>query len=264
MSKYPVKYPKEVSDFIVETFNKKGDFYYTDTIYENVGENLFEQSIPEPTEVSKDFIWTDSLVKEFVITYNKIDKLITGVDPIMQTIKDFKQSHTSTAPTPSTAAESKYENNLKDANKWTKMPYGERPPLGVMPEWRWNKLRFNEVDEAIIRYTGAMKQIPQEWIDERYELAEWLKAYHQKKSTTNEQPAVEKEVINPMTKSYKDARDGAFKEHFEKYGVAAYPSTEQPTQTFTLIEIMECYSKVAPLFSPLFNNFLNRLQSLNQ
>lgn len=42
--------------------------------------------------MSKEFNWTDEAVKEFVLTYNKIDKLISGTDPIMQTIKEFKQS----------------------------------------------------------------------------------------------------------------------------------------------------------------------------
>jgi hypothetical protein len=42
----------------------------------------------------EDVFWTDERVKEFVIVYNKVDKLITGVDPIMQTIKEFKESRT--------------------------------------------------------------------------------------------------------------------------------------------------------------------------
>lgn len=44
--------------------------------------------------MNKEFQWTDELVKEFMLTYNKIDKLITGVDPIMQTMQEWKASHT--------------------------------------------------------------------------------------------------------------------------------------------------------------------------
>jgi hypothetical protein len=45
-----------------------------------------------PAETKEEFVWADELVKEFVITYNKIDKLIEGVDPIGKTIKEWKQS----------------------------------------------------------------------------------------------------------------------------------------------------------------------------
>ena len=38
------------------------------------------------------FVWTDELVKEFVITYNNVANLIRGVDPIGQSIKEFKQT----------------------------------------------------------------------------------------------------------------------------------------------------------------------------
>ena len=38
------------------------------------------------------FVWSDELVKEFVISFNKIDKLITGIDPIGKTISEWKQS----------------------------------------------------------------------------------------------------------------------------------------------------------------------------
>jgi len=41
----------------------------------------------------KNFIWTDELVKKFMLSYNKIDKFITGVDPIMETMQEWKASH---------------------------------------------------------------------------------------------------------------------------------------------------------------------------
>jgi len=37
------------------------------------------------------FEWNDALVREFVITYNNTDKLISGVDPIGQIIEEWKQ-----------------------------------------------------------------------------------------------------------------------------------------------------------------------------
>jgi hypothetical protein len=40
----------------------------------------------------EDFKWTDSLVKEFQIFYNKIPYAITGVDPIKKGIEMFKES----------------------------------------------------------------------------------------------------------------------------------------------------------------------------
>jgi hypothetical protein len=52
-------------------------------------------NISKVTEQPKDkdvFQWNDELVKEFVISFNKIDKLITGVDPIGKTISEWKQS----------------------------------------------------------------------------------------------------------------------------------------------------------------------------
>ena len=55
VKKYPIKFPKEVSDFITGTFNKSDNGYYTTVSYKNVGENLFEEVIEQPTEVSKEF-----------------------------------------------------------------------------------------------------------------------------------------------------------------------------------------------------------------
>lgn len=52
--------------------------------------------------------------------------------------------------------------------------YSQRPPLGVMPEWRWKELRVQELDDALNRYADEMKELPQEWINEKYELQKWL------------------------------------------------------------------------------------------
>jgi len=43
--------------------------------------------------MKNEFQWTDELVKEFMLTYNKVDKLITGVDPIIETMQEWKVSH---------------------------------------------------------------------------------------------------------------------------------------------------------------------------
>ena len=42
----------------------------------------------------------------------------------------------------------------------------EKPPLGIMPKKLWIEFRRNEIIEAIIRYSEALKEIPQEWVDE--------------------------------------------------------------------------------------------------
>jgi len=44
-------------------------------------------------------------------------------------------------------------------------PY-EKPPIGIMPENTWKKLRIKELKLAIQRYVDAGLQIPTEWVDE--------------------------------------------------------------------------------------------------
>jgi len=39
-----------------------------------------------------EFIWTDELVKEFVIAYNSHDEMVTGCDPILKKVDEFKAS----------------------------------------------------------------------------------------------------------------------------------------------------------------------------
>lgn len=41
-----------------------------------------------------------------------------------------------------------------------------KPPIGLMPLWRWNELRREELEAAIARYESVKKDIPKEWIDE--------------------------------------------------------------------------------------------------
>ena len=52
----------------------------------------FKEKEEEQPKEKDTFVWSDELVKEFVISFNKIDKLITGVDPIGKTIIEWKQS----------------------------------------------------------------------------------------------------------------------------------------------------------------------------
>lgn len=68
-------------------------------------DRLFHEMYSEQPTNDNAFVWTDELVKEFVITYNKIANLITGVDPIGQSIIEFKQMKP--APPPSELKEGK-------------------------------------------------------------------------------------------------------------------------------------------------------------
>ena len=49
-----------------------------------------------------------------------------------------------------------------------------KPPIGIIPEWLWKEQRELELDGAIKRYRDAFKPIPEEWIDEKYDLQTWL------------------------------------------------------------------------------------------
>ena len=48
--------------------------------------------------------------------------------------------------------------------------YAERPPLGLLPEIFWLEGRLKDVEAVITRYAEALKEIPSEWIEERYQL----------------------------------------------------------------------------------------------
>ncbi len=49
-----------------------------------------------------------------------------------------------------------------------------KPPLGVMPRWRWLELRLEAIQEATDRYSEADKQIPLAWIEEEAEIRKEL------------------------------------------------------------------------------------------
>lgn len=57
----------------------------------------------------------------------------------------------------------------------------ERPPLGIIPEWRWKELRLQEIDEAIDRYTSEGKPISTDWVIEKMLLKEWLENWEENK-----------------------------------------------------------------------------------
>jgi hypothetical protein len=55
------------------------------------------------------------------------------------------------------------------------MTTDNRPPIGLMPEWRHKELRLKEIKEAIERYLRENQQpIPLSWIAEQYEIEGWL------------------------------------------------------------------------------------------
>lgn len=45
-------------------------------------------------------------------------------------------------------------------------PEAQKPPLGLMPKWRWLELRLEEVQRAIRRYEEACLPVPDEWRQE--------------------------------------------------------------------------------------------------
>lgn len=99
-------------------------------------------------DAGEGFVWDDKLVEEILQDlYWKIknNELLTLIAPGF--IHTFKQS---------------------------KQRPSSRPPLGVMPEWRWKELRLQELNEATERYKDAFKEIPDEWIEEKYQLQTWL------------------------------------------------------------------------------------------
>lgn len=66
-----------------------------------------------------------------------------------------------------------------------------KPPLGIIPEWLWKEDRYHELSGAINRYREAMKQIPQEWINEKYELEKFLLERLQKRTPEKTDTVVE-------------------------------------------------------------------------
>lgn len=48
--------------------------------------------------------------------------------------------------------------------------YEEKPPLGVMPKYIWNRKRLSELKRAIQEYTQKNLMVPIEWVEEYNEL----------------------------------------------------------------------------------------------
>lgn len=50
------------------------------------------------------------------------------------------------------------------------MHESKRPPIGIMPRWRWleiqNGYRLVEVISAIKRFYQAQLEVPEQWVDE--------------------------------------------------------------------------------------------------
>jgi hypothetical protein len=51
-----------------------------------------------------------------------------------------------------------------------------KPPIGLIPEWRFRELRIEDIDAAIERYKAENYAVPIEWNVERYQHIQWLKA----------------------------------------------------------------------------------------
>lgn len=62
----------------------------------------------------------------------------------------------------------------KSPSPSTSIPEDKKPPLGIMPEWRWKELRLQDVQGAIDRYLEVDKPIPTDFIEEKYQLQTWL------------------------------------------------------------------------------------------
>jgi hypothetical protein len=70
-----------------------------------------------------------------------------------------------------------------------------RPPLGLMPEWRHKELRLGEVRQAVKRYIDAKQPVPINWIVEEYCLREWLENRAAEKEEAKAPPTKEQEII---------------------------------------------------------------------
>jgi hypothetical protein len=54
--------------------------------------------------------------------------------------------------------------------KYPKKDNTDRPPLGVMPKFIWDRKRIDMIKDGIKRYIDANKAIPADWIAEYNEL----------------------------------------------------------------------------------------------
>lgn len=65
--------------------------------------------------------------------------------------------------------------------KQTRQPETKRPPLGLRPKWIVAEHRKAEIDEAMMRYKNAGKEIPMEWHDEFNEIVAYLNSRNKDK-----------------------------------------------------------------------------------
>jgi hypothetical protein len=110
---------------------------------------------------NKEFQWNDDLVIEFARFTNHEAPTMQGR---YSDIEQFKQS------------------KIKEKEQVV------RPPLGIMPEWRWKELRAQELNDAIKRYCQEDKEIPQEWLDEQEGIQKWLQIRNKNKPTPPPKP----------------------------------------------------------------------------
>lgn len=50
-----------------------------------------------------------------------------------------------------------------------------KPPLGLTPSNIWKELRLQDIDQAIGRYIASNMEIPNEWLEEYFDLKSRLK-----------------------------------------------------------------------------------------
>jgi len=55
------------------------------------------------------------------------------------------------------------------------------PPIGLIPEFIHKTARLNEIQGAIDRYNSAFKEVPQDWVNEKRYIDDWLTNYHLRK-----------------------------------------------------------------------------------
>jgi len=49
-----------------------------------------------------------------------------------------------------------------------------KPPIGIKPRFIWLEQRLEDINNAILRYQSALKEIPEEWVDERLKILDDL------------------------------------------------------------------------------------------
>lgn len=64
------------------------------------------------------------------------------------------------------------------------IPMAVKPPLGLTPRYIVDEHRLKSIDDAMLRYAIAQKEIPQEWHDERDELVTRLNAHYNRPRET--------------------------------------------------------------------------------